>query len=144
MQRYTDVLDADSMFYVSDDVLDDQASTICFPDSTEVLVPGVGIVAVRTPFESGLARVIVEVHENEPAPSSEQWDGTEWCEYRTDFGPQRVRDCNFEECQDELAGPLTPPGQYVVHIRAYWRISPQAPVDDDLPVDALYLLQMWT
>ncbi|MFH5209196.1 hypothetical protein ACHIPZ_13475 [Antrihabitans sp. NCIMB 15449] len=142
MTRYADVVDTDECFYLSDDALDDQTDTLTYSEG-KYLDPGEGILRITTQITFGLVRIEVETFDDAlPPESTEQWDGVEEAYYRTQLGLQRVRSSELEECQGELAGPVTQPGPAIVHVRAHWNNRVQPPSPLGVPVVAHYLLHI--
>lgn len=143
MASYTDVVDADECFYLSDAELDDQTDTLTYSEG-KFLDPGEGILRIRTEFTFGLVRIEVETFDDAlPSESPGEWDGVEEAHCRTQLGLQRVRSSELEECHGELAGPVTQPGPAIVHVRAHWTNTPQQPSALGVAVVARYLLHIW-
>ncbi|MEV6562523.1 hypothetical protein AB0M22_42855 [Nocardia sp. NPDC051756] len=154
MATLTDVVDYDGGgFFVTDADLDEQISTLPSYQPGQRLCPGIGAVRINTTHDlaRGLVRVSVEVGDTSfPAPP-ENARLLEERSYLTRRGAQRVRDSNLEECQGQLAAPLTAAGPAAVHVRLYEIPGPHeqylatAPgyADRLIEIDEHLLLHLW-
>ncbi|WP_194833465.1 hypothetical protein [Nocardia sp. XZ_19_369] len=153
MATLTDVVDYDGGgFFLTDADLDDQISTLSYEPGQRLYI-GTGAVRINTTRDQarGLARVSVEVGDNAfPVPPANARLVDERT-YHTQRGAQRIRDSNLEECQGQLATPITAAGPATVHIRVYEIPAPHdqylatAPnyADRLIDIDEHLLLHIW-
>ncbi|MFD3595557.1 hypothetical protein ACFWU5_22775 [Nocardia sp. NPDC058640] len=150
----TDIIDHDGgSIYLLDSDLGDQPDTIVSSGDRR-LRPGIGALAVgvgQDRANGGLGRVSVDVGDGGFTPEPGDAVFVEECEYLTRQGRQYIGSCYFEECQGELAEPLTPGGAAVVHVRLYELPGPHEPYYASapgyearwVPVNVHLLLHIW-
>lgn len=148
VRRFKDVVDVERWFYITDDALGVEqlvGDRICSPSGR--LIAREGALQVRSELDSGLAWVVIEVFDDALPPvadSSRAWGWSEQWAYPTRLGLQRVRSSELEEAQAGLARPVTGPGPATVHVRVHEQVGVQPDSEDGEPVDALYLVHLWS
>ncbi|WP_146251361.1 hypothetical protein [Nocardia tenerifensis] len=139
------------LIYLLDHDLDQQTATITMTAGPRLL-PGIGALAIRTRHRQGnLARVTVEAGAGRYPPEPADAHFLEEATYTTARGRQYVGSCYFEQCQGQLAEPLTDPGPARVHVRLYEIPGPHEPylatapghADRLIDIDEHLLLHIW-
>ncbi|SNT40181.1 hypothetical protein [Rhodococcoides kyotonense] len=143
-----------SCFYIADEILDDQVSSI--PRTGGLLLPGVGAMAIGTVVRDGFVLVEVDAYSSEPPPHTSHavTESVEQSSYTTYFGSQRLAAGTLGECFGELAAVLTPAGTRTVHVRAAREVFPPKTLTQvfinpyttfsELAVGERYRLQIWS
>ncbi len=155
MGALTGVIEVEnSCFYIADEVLEDQVSSIQRTGS--LLLPGVGALAIGTVVRDGFVVVEVEAFDSEPPPPTThtETDLVEQSSYVTHVGSQRLAAGTLGECFGELAAVLTPAGARTVHVRAARDVFPPQTLTRvfinpyttfrELSVSERYRLQVWS
>lgn len=155
MGALTGVIEVEnSCFYIADEVLEDQVSSVQRTGS--LLLPGVGAMAIGTVVRDGFVVVEVEAFDSEPSPLTTHTDTelVEQSSYVTRVGSQRLAAGTLGECFGELAAVLTPAGASTVHVRAARDVFPPQTLTQvfinpyttfpELSVSERYRLQVWS
>ena len=143
-----------SCFYISDEILDDQVSSI--NRTGALLLPGVGAMAISTVIRDGFVMVEVEAYSSEPPPLTTLpvTDRVDQSSYPTHVGSQRLAAGTLGECFGELGAVLTSAGASTVHVRAARDVFPPKTLTQvfitpyttfpELIVSERYRLQVWS